>query len=147
MAANPLRISADKGELDIDVIHAFLHNHAAWSKGISRQTVEKSIQGALCFGAYLGHRQVGFARVVTDMATFGYLCDVFILPEFRHRGYATALMHYIFDSDLLKGLRRIVLVTSDAHEVYRPCGFQKLAHPEKYMELHRPGAYVADAPA
>lgn len=138
-----LRISSDKSELDIDVIHAFLRDHAAWSKGISRKTVERAIEGSLCFGAYLGEHQIGFARVVTDMATFGYLCDVFVLPEYRSRGYAAELMRHIFGSETLKGLRRIVLVTSDAHGVYLPHGFTALAHPDRYMELHRPDVYAA----
>ncbi|WP_207004404.1 GNAT family N-acetyltransferase [Trinickia mobilis] len=142
MKVNALRISSNKSELDIDVIHAFLRDHAAWSKGIPRETVERAIEGSLCFGAYLGKRQIGFARVVTDMATFGYLCDVFVLPEYRAHGYAAAVMRHIFGSDLLKGLRRIVLVTSDAHGVYRPHGFNGLTHPEWYMELHRPDVYA-----
>jgi GNAT superfamily N-acetyltransferase len=147
MEIDALRISSDKGELDIDVIHAFLRDHAAWAKGIPRATVERAIEGSLCFGAYLGKRQVGFARVVTDMATFGYLCDVFVLPDYRLRGYAAALMHHIFDSDLLKGLRRIVLVTSNAHDVYQPYGFEALANPERYMELHRPDVYASGSTA
>ena len=142
MTIDALRISSDKSELDIGVIHAFLRDHAAWSKGISRNTVERAIEGSLCIGAYLGGRQIGFARVVTDMATFGYLCDVFVLPEYRSRGYAAEMMRYIFDSEMLKGLRRIVLVTSDAHGVYSPHGFTGLAHPERYMELHRPDVYA-----
>jgi ribosomal protein S18 acetylase RimI-like enzyme len=77
------------------------------------------------------------------MATFAYLCDVFVLPEHRKRGYGHALMRHIFDSDLLKGLRRIVLVTGDAHELYRPYGFTALASPERYMEIARPDIYAA----
>lgn len=143
MNTDLLRVSTDRHELDIDMIHAFLHDHAPWSIGISRRTVERAIEGSLCFGAYLGKRQVGFARVVTDFATFGYLCDVFVLPEFQSRGYAAALMQHIFDSDRLKGLRRIVLVTSNAHGLYRRYGFEDLAHPGKYMELHRPDIYAS----
>lgn len=142
MASVVLRISSDKTELDIDIIHTFLHNHAAWSKGIPRETVERAIEASLCFGAYVGRSQIGFARVVTDMATFGYLCDVFILPEYRSRGYAAALMDHIFGTTLLKHLRRIVLVTTNAHEVYRPHGFGALANPERYMELYRPSIYA-----
>lgn len=145
MTIDALRISSDKRELNIDVIHAFLHDHAAWSKGIPRETLERAIEGSLCFGAYLGKRQIGFARVVTDMATFGYLCDVFVLPEYRSRGYAAALMRHIFDADLLNGLRRIILVTTDAHGVYRPHGFTALANPERYMELHRPDVYASSS--
>jgi GNAT superfamily N-acetyltransferase len=142
MSLEVLRISSDKAELDVDSIYAFLHNHAAWSKGGSREIVERAVEGALCFGAYLGRHQIGFARVITDMATFGYLCDVFVLPEYRSRGYASELMRHIFDSDWLKGLRRIVLVTSNAHSVYRPFGFTELSHPGKYMELHRPDIFT-----
>jgi GNAT superfamily N-acetyltransferase len=138
-----LRISSDKQELDVDLIHAFLRDHAYWSKGIPRSTVERAIEGSVCFGAYVGTKQVAFARLITDMATFAYLCDVFVLPEHRKRGYGHALMSHLFDSDLLKGLRRIVLVTGDAHELYRPYGFASLANPEKYMEIARPDIYSA----
>ena len=124
------------------MIHTFLHRHTPWAKGVAYETVKQAITGSLCFGAYLGSQQIGFARVVTDYATFGYLCDVFVLPEFRSKGYARALMKHIFESDLLSKLRRIVLVTSDVHEVYRPFGFENLAHPERYMELHRPDIYT-----
>ncbi|WP_320533883.1 GNAT family N-acetyltransferase [Robbsia andropogonis] len=139
-----LYISTDKSLLDIDMVYNFLHRDAAWSKGISRETVERAVDGSICFGAYLGHVQVGFARVITDMATFAYLCDVFVLPEFRSRGYAAALMKFIFSSDLLKQLRRVVLVTSNAHGVYQPHGFSALANPDRYMELYRPDVYVVD---
>ncbi|MFD1558492.1 GNAT family N-acetyltransferase [Paraburkholderia silviterrae] len=143
MLTNVLRISSDNSELDIDVVYDFLHKHAAWSKGIGRETVERAIERSLCFGGYLGQRQVAFARVVTDMATFAYLCDVFVLPEFQTRGYAHALLDHIFGSDLLKGLRRIVLVTSNAHGVYKRHGFTNISHPERYMELYRPNIYSA----
>ena len=142
-SVNSLRFSSDKQALDIDLIHAFLHDHAYWSKGIPRSTLERAIEGSVCFGAYVGATQVAFARLVTDMATFAYLCDVFVLPEHRKRGYGHALMSHIFASDLLKGLRRIVLVTGDAHELYRPYGFASLASPEKYMEIARPDIYSA----
>jgi GNAT superfamily N-acetyltransferase len=139
-----LRISSDKQALDVDMIHAFLRDHAYWSKGIPKDTVERAIEGSVCFGAYVEETQVAFARLVTDRATFAYLCDVFVLPEHRKRGYGHALMRHIFDSDWLKGLRRIVLVTGDAHELYRPYGFASLASPEKYMEIARPDIYAAN---
>ncbi|HEY4318428.1 MAG TPA: GNAT family N-acetyltransferase [Herbaspirillum sp.] len=141
MAEIPLQISSNKKELQTEVIYNFLHNHAAWAKGISRELVQRAIDGSLCFGAYLENKQVGFARLVTDMATFGYLCDVFILPEFRSKGYASTLMNHIFNLDVIKGMRRIVLVTSDAHHIYRPVGFENLSYPDKYMELHRPNIF------
>ncbi|WP_434634019.1 GNAT family N-acetyltransferase [Chromobacterium sp. CV08] len=143
MNEDTLSLSTDKSLLDIGLIHAFLHDHAAWAKGISRDTVERAIAGSLCFGAYLGGRQVGFARVVTDMATFGYLCDVFVVPECRGRGYARRLMERVAEEPALGRLRRIVLVTSNAHGVYLPFGFAALEHPERYMELHRPDIYRA----
>lgn len=143
MDTHVLRISTDKTELDLDTIHGFLHDHAPWSIGIKRHTVERAIEGSLCFGAYLGKKQIGFARVVTDYVTFGYLCDVFVLPEFQSRGYAAALMKYVFESAPLQELRRIVLVTSNAHGLYRRYGLNNLARPEKYMELHRPNIYAS----
>ncbi len=147
MANDSLRISSDKRALDIDMIHAFLRDHAYWSKGIPKETVERAIEGSLCFGGYVGDKQVAFARLVTDMATFAYLCDVFVLPEYRGHGYGRALMGHIFESHLLTGLRRILLVTSDAHELYRPFGFQALGSPEKFMEIARPGIYSASRDA
>lgn len=142
MPNDTLHISSDKRALDIDMIYTFLRDHAYWSQGIPRETVERAIDGSLCFGGYVEGRQVAFARLVTDSATFAYLCDVFVLPEYRKRGYGQALMRHIFDSELTRGLRRILLVTSDAHELYRPQGFQALASPEKFMEVARPDIYA-----
>lgn len=142
MQNDTLHISNDKRALDIDMISTFLRDHAYWSRGIPRETVERAIDGSLCFGGYVEGRQVAFARLVTDSATFAYLCDVFVLPEYRKRGYGQALMRHIFDSELTRGLRRILLVTSDAHALYRPHGFQALASPEKFMEVARPDIYA-----
>ncbi|WP_047250286.1 GNAT family N-acetyltransferase [Chromobacterium subtsugae] len=142
MRDDRLQISTDKHRLDVGLIHAFLRDHAPWAKGIARATVEQAIAGSLCYGAYLGERQVGFARVVTDLATFGYLCDVFVVPECRGRGYARQLMQRMADEPALGRLRRMVLVTSNAHAVYLPFGFTALEHPERYMELHRPDIYL-----
>jgi GNAT superfamily N-acetyltransferase len=141
MTGPALRVSSDKRELDVDMIHTFLSEQAPWAKGMPRETLERAIEGSLCFGAYLGAQQIGFARVVTDMATFAYLCDVFILPEFRSKGHAAALMARMFESEVFLGMRRIVLVTSDAHELYRPVGFSNLASTQRYMEIHRPHVY------
>ena len=142
MPTDTLHLSSDKQALDIDMIYAFLRDHAYWSKGIPRVAVERAIDGSVCFGAYIEGRQVAFARLVTDMATFAYLCDVFVLHDYRKRGYGQALMRHILDSEWTKSLRRIVLVTSDAHELYRPHGFRALASPEKYMEIARPDIYA-----
>lgn len=143
MQSERLHISSDKHALDIDTIHAFLSDRAYWSKGIPRDTLERAIDGSVCFGGYVRGKQVAFARLVTDGATFAYLCDVFVLPEYRNRGYGQALISHIFDSELIKGLRRVVLVTSDAHELYRPHGFQALGSPERYMEIVRADIYSA----
>ena len=141
MQAAELTISSDKANLDIEMIHAFLSRQTAWAKGMPRDTLERAIAGSLCFGGYVGGRQIAFARLITDEATFAYLCDVFVLPDYRGKGYASALMKHVFASPSLTGLRRIVLVTTDAHHVYRPHGFRELANPERYMELHDPDVY------
>jgi ribosomal protein S18 acetylase RimI-like enzyme len=145
MAHPQLQFSTDKTRLDLPMIHAFLRDEAPWAKGIPLQVVERAIEGSLCFGAYLGDAQVGFARLVTDDATFAYLCDVFTLPAYRGRGYAKALIDHVFADPMLARLRRIVLVTSDAHALYRPAGFAALQHPHRYMELHRPDVYSGPA--
>lgn len=137
-----LRISTDRAELDRDVIHAFLSQQAYWSQGIPRDTVERAIEGSLCFGGYLeGAGQVAFARVVTDGATFGYLADVFVLPEQRGCGYARALMDAILAHPSLQGLRRIMLATADAHRLYAHYGFAAPAKPQTLMEILRPDIY------
>nr|WP_236658647.1 GNAT family N-acetyltransferase [Burkholderia thailandensis] len=141
-STSALRFSADKAELDIDTIHAFLRDEAHWSKGIPCDVVERAIAGSLCFGAYLDARLVGFARLVNDHATFAYLCDVFVLSEHRGKGYGRALIDHVFAQDAVRALRRVALVTSDAHALYRTVGFTAPAHPERWMELHRPGVYA-----
>ncbi|AXI03164.1 GNAT family N-acetyltransferase [Aquirhabdus parva] len=135
------RISTDKNKLDLVLIHSFLNNHAPWAIGISVDTVETAIKNSLCFGVFIDELQIGFARLITDQATFGYLCDVFILPAHRSNGYGKQLIQHIFAMPQLKRLRRIVLVTADAHELYRLAGFESLAQPERYMEIHRPQIY------
>lgn len=142
-----LRISTDRRELDVDTIHAFLRDHAPWALGIPREVVQQSIDGSLCFGAFVGDTFVGFARLVTDLATFGYLCDVFVLPAHRGHGYARVLIDTIFADPRVTKLRRVALVTSDAHGLYAPAGFAAPAHPERWMELHRPDVYRVAAQA
>ncbi|MGV2292817.1 GNAT family N-acetyltransferase [Trinickia sp. YCB016] len=145
MASPQLQFSTDKTRLDVPMIHAFLRDEAPWAKGIPFDVVQKAIEGSLCFGAYLDGVQVGFARLVTDYATFAYLCDVFTLRDYRGRGYAKALIDHVFADATLARLRRIVLVTSNAHELYRPVGFTVVEYPDRYMELHRPEIYSADS--
>lgn len=128
-------ISTDKSKLDIDLIHDYLSNHSYWAQNIPRDIVERSIQNSLCFGLYHRNIQIGFARVTTDFATFGYLADVFILEEYRGRGLSKLLMECILEkTPELQGFRRWSLATADAHGLYEQFGFTALARPERMME-------------
>ena len=137
-----LQVSTDKDRLDIGLIHRFLSTEAYWSRGITRQTVERAIAGSLCFGGYLDGLQAAFARVVTDGATFGYLADVFVLAEHRGRGHARTLMTAIMAHPQLQGLRRFSLATSDAHGLYAAFGFAPPARPQTLMERLDPDVYT-----
>ncbi len=126
-------INDDPARLDLDVIHGFLAT-AYWSGGVPRDVVERSIKGSVPFGVYAPDGgQVGFARAVTDRATFAWICDVFVLPEERGRGLGVWLMETIVAHPELQGLRRWLLGTRDAHELYRRIGFQKLPEPGRFM--------------
>lgn len=133
-------ITTDRARMDIDAIHAYL-TMSYWAEGIPRDVVAKSIEGALCFGVFHGRSQVGFARMVTDHATFAYLADVYILEPHRGRGLSKWLMETIFEYPSLRGLRRFSLVTRDAHGLYRKYGFTELAAPERHMEMLRRDVY------
>jgi len=135
-----VEISTDPSRFDLDVIHGYLAR-SYWAAGIPRETVERSIAGSLCFGAFDGDRQIGFARVVTDRATFAYLADVFVLEEFRGRGVATRLMQAIVAHPELQNLRRWLLVTRDAHPLYEKFGFRPLEKPDRHMEKVLSNAY------
>ena len=135
-------VDSDPAKLGIEVIHGFLAN-AYWSRGISRELLEKALRNSLCFGIYEDDRQVGFARVVTDQATFAYLADVFVLESHRGHGLAKQLVAAIAADPRLQGLRRWVLVTRDAHPLYAQFGFKALAAPDRFMELHNPDVYAA----
>lgn len=130
-------ISADKSRLDIEVIHGFL-DRSYWAAGRSRETIRRSIENSLPFGVYKGEQQVGFARVITDYATFAWIADVFILDEFQGQGLGKWLMEVIIAHPDLQGFRRWVLATKDAHEIYRKFGFEELRHAERWMERHDP---------
>lgn len=136
-------ITDNPDDLDLDTIHGFLRQ-TYWAQGIPRALVETAVANSLCFGLYHHGRQVGFARAVTDRATFAYLGDVFILPDHRGRGLAKWLVACILEHPQLQGLRRILLATSDAHGLYRGCGFSPLKEPGKFMEIGRPNPYHAD---
>jgi len=133
-------ISTDRSRLDVALIHDFLRS-SYWAQGIPRAVVERSIQHSLCFGAFLGGRQVGFARVVSDFASFAYVADVFVVPEHRGRGISKLLMRAIIEHPDLQRLRRILLATRDAHGLYAQFGFEPLTHPEHFMTLHEPDVY------
>ncbi|MDJ1503906.1 GNAT family N-acetyltransferase [Xanthocytophaga agilis] len=134
-------ISTDKTRLDIPLIHHFLSTKSYWAINIPYQTVQKSIENSLCFGVYQGKQQVGFARVITDFATVAYLGDVFIQEEYRKNGLSKWLVETITSHPELQGLRRWVLLTSDAHTLYEKYGFKVAARPENWMEKHNPDVY------
>ncbi|HEV2880236.1 MAG TPA: GNAT family N-acetyltransferase [Pyrinomonadaceae bacterium] len=131
-------ISTDRARLDVGLIHEFLSESSYWAQGRPREVVERSIEHSLCFGLYHGERQVGFARVITDYATFAWIADVFVIEEFRGRGLAQWLCEVMLAHPELQRLRRWVLATKDAHELYRRTGFQELLRPERWMERHDP---------
>jgi GNAT superfamily N-acetyltransferase len=135
-----IRLSEDPAEMQIDVIHAYLTN-SYWSPGIPRATVEKAIAGSHVVGAFDGTAQVGFARVVTDHATFAYLADVFVLEEARGRGIAKAMVARLQAAPSLQGLRRWLLATRDAHGLYAQLGWTELADPTIFLQRHDPDVY------
>ena len=141
-------ISTIKEYLDVDLIHNFLNQEAYWSKGIPKEIVKKSIENTpLCFGVYKGEignkdiEQVGFARIITDSATFAYLCDVFILPDYRKLGLSKWLMDIITNHSELQGVRRFMLATNDAHSLYNQYDFEQIDNPELFMQKVRKSPY------
>lgn len=133
-------ISTDQDRLDVGVIHGFLAS-SYWSPGIPRAVVERAVQNSLCFGVYHRAAQVGFARVVTDKATFALLADLFILEAHRGRGLSKGLLQCVIGHEDLQGLRRFLLLTSDAHGLYRQFGFEALGNPSRFMEILRQNVY------
>ena len=140
--AQAIVVTTDRSRLDVDTIHGFLKT-AYWSTGIPRDVVERAIEHSICFGAFEGDRQVGFARVITDRATFGYVSDVFVLESHRGRGVGKRLMSAIMSHPELQGLRRWTLFTRDAHGLYRHYGFGEGRHPERLMERFNEHPYGA----
>jgi GNAT superfamily N-acetyltransferase len=137
-----LTISDDRARLDRDAIHEFLRG-SYWAKGIPRELVDRAIDNSLCLGLYDGDRLVGFARVITDSATFAYLSDVFVLESHRGRGLGTWFMESVLSHPDLQNLRRWMLATADAHGLYRKVGFTALSKPERIMEKLLANAYGA----
>jgi len=136
-----LTVTCDPARLDQRVIAEFLAS-SYWAQGIPPAIVAKSLANSLCFALLDGDRQVGFARVISDYATIAYLGDVFVLPEYRGRGLSKWLMECVMSHPQLQGLRRWILATRDAHELYAKFGFTPLKRPEFFMELHNPAVYV-----
>jgi GNAT superfamily N-acetyltransferase len=136
-------VSTEKERFDLDVVHGFL-TECYWARGIQREVVARSIENSLSFGVYCEGRQVGFARVISDYATYAYVGDVFILESYRGHGLGKWLMECIMGHPRLQGLRRWSLVTADAHGLYARFGFTPLEKPARYMERHRPEVYHPD---
>ena len=127
-------ISTDRSRLNIEFIHSFLSTRAYWAIGRSLEVVQRAIANSLNFGVFDGSKQIGFARVVTDYATFGWVADVFIIDEYRGLGLGIWLIEVITSHPNLQGFRRWILATRDAHELYRRFGFNDLSNPQRYME-------------
>jgi GNAT superfamily N-acetyltransferase len=138
-------ISDDPARLDATAIHAYL-TRAYWSENIPLEVVQRSLHGSLCIGAYdTNGLQIGLVRIISDHATYAYLCDVYVLEEHRRHGLAKAMLALTLHHPRLQGLRRWNLVTRDAHRLYTPLGFTAIAHPDRYMErlfrdVYRPPA-------
>jgi GNAT superfamily N-acetyltransferase len=135
------RITTDTRRLDLDAIHAYL-SRSFWAEGIPKATVAKAMANSLCFGLFHGDEQIGLARVVTDRATYAYLCDVYVLETHRGRGLGKWLIETVMAHPDLQGLRRFQLVTRDAHGLYSRHGFAAPEHPERHMEIFKHGMYV-----
>ena len=137
-------ISDDRARLDLGVIHRFISGESYWGQGRPLEVVRRSVENSVPFGVYRGEEQVGFARVVTDYATFAWVADVFVVEAHRGRGLSKWLMEVILSHPQLQGFRRWVLATKDAHELYRKFGFMDLKRPERWME--RPDPQMLESP-
>jgi len=142
MANEGYYISTDKAKLDIPFIHQYLSNESYWAKGIPLGVVQRAVENSLNFGVFYGGEQVGYARVVSDMATVAYLGDVFVVGAHRGKGLSKMLMSTIMGYPGLQGLRRWILLTRDAHELYAQFGWKPIAAPDRWMEVHDPHVYV-----
>lgn len=133
-------VTTDTTFFNLEYIHGFL-SQSYWGENIPIETVQKSIDNSLCFGVFHLGRQIGFARVVTDKATFGYLADVFIDEAYRGQGLSKWLMEEIMNHEELQGLRRFMLATRDAHGLYTQFGFSALTNTDRWMQIHNPDVY------
>lgn len=137
----PYEITTDKSRMSVEAAHAFL-SQAYWSQDVPLSVVQRAFENSLCFAAIAEGEQVGFARVVTDKATFSYLADVYVLPAHRGNGLSKRLVEAVQQHPELQGLRRFMLATRDAHGLYAKLGFVPLLAPVRFMEIHNPNAYV-----
>ena len=135
-------ITTDKSLIDFDAVFNYLDKESYWAKGIPADRLRKAIDNCMCFGIYKDGNQAGFARVVTDKATFAYICDVFVLPEYRGLGLSKWLIQTIMNHQELQGLRRWSLATLDAHGLYKQFGFSEINNPGHWMQIFTP--YIAD---
>lgn len=138
--ADDVRISSDPADFDLDWIHSALSERSYWAHGRGRSVVDRSVINSLGFAALLDGRQVGFARVVTDQATFAWICDVFVEESLRGHGVGKRLMAAIVADPRLQGLKRMLLATDDAHGLYASFGFEALELPDKWMVRTAPRA-------
>lgn len=134
-------ITTDKSLLKPQQIHVWLSTEAYWSKDIPFSLVKQAFDHSFCIGILKGEKQIGYARLVTDYASFGYLADVYVIEEHRGKGLSKKMLSVIMELEWVKGLRRIMLATLDAHELYKQMGFVSTAFPERFMEINRPAIY------
>ena len=127
--------SADKSKLQLEAIHHYLSKESYWAQNIPIEHVKKTIDGSVCFGVFHNGKQIGFARVITDHASFGYLADVYILEAYRKQGLSKELMKFIMAYPPFEKFRRFMLATKDAHGLYKQFGFRPLSEPDRFMEL------------
>ncbi|HKG06806.1 MAG TPA: GNAT family N-acetyltransferase [Pedobacter sp.] len=142
---NGFIFSDDRNKLDPEAIHAYLSVESYWAEGIPLEVVKRSVENSLCFGIYKDTRQIGFARWITDRATFGYLADVYVLEAYRGLGLSKKLMSLMLFHPDLQGLRRYMLATVDAHGLYAQFGFKAIPHPERLMGIAVPNVYKKEA--
>lgn len=134
-------ISTEKSKLDLNAIHNFLSTQSYWCLNIPFEKVKKSIENSLNFGLYFKDQQIGFARIISDFSTMAYLGDVYVLPEHRGKGLSKWMMQVIMSHPELQGLRRWMLLTADAHGLYKQFGWAQVANPDRYMEIHNKNVY------
>src|ERR1700750_2444828 len=142
---NTYDIGPDPSRLQLDAVHAYL-TRSYWSPGVPREVVARAAANSLCFGIYLGDAQVGFARVVTDKASFAYLADVYVLEAHRGQGLSKRLVEQVLGDPGLQGMRRFLLATRDAHGLYEQFGFKAPAKPENFMEIRIPPTWLLPEP-